>query len=106
MGPDIKRFHITGAVKEEEHLRQKQMTEESRLKKRMFRKSYVPVLDIVPIVETTRIPEKETFRYNITIYGVRVDEPDKYEGWLSGEWIRSTPTTQLERLFSPSDLML
>lgn len=104
-GPDLKAFHIDGAVKDLGHLLNKQAHEEHRVKQRMFSDGYVPVLDIVPLVYTEYDPVKETFRYTITLYGVQVkDEPWNYEGWLNGRLIKATTGTRFERLSSHSGL--
>lgn len=104
-GPNIKAFHIDGAVKDLGHLLNKQAHEEHRLKQRMFSDGYVPVLDIVPLVGTEYDADKETFRYAITLYGVKVkDEPWDYEGWLNGELVKATTGTKFARLSRTSEL--
>jgi hypothetical protein len=102
MAPDIRRFEIAGATKDTGHLLRKQGKEEEKLRKRMYRSNCVPVLDIVPILETSYDSEKEVFHYSITMYGIQVDENiEEYEGWLSGKFVRSTLSTKLERLSNP-----
>jgi hypothetical protein len=105
MQPNIKRFVIEGAVADTGHFLRKQAHEEMRLKKRMYRDGYVPVLDIVPLADVQFDGDKETFRYAVTIYGVQVDDAQEYEGWLNGQLVTATPKTKLERLSSPSELM-
>lgn len=104
-GPDIKSFHIDGAVKTLQDLDNKQLFEEFRLKKRMLNKGFVPVLDVTPLVATRYDAEKETFRYVITVYGVKVEgDAWLYEGWMNGKLISATLGTKFERLLSRSGL--
>jgi len=97
-GPDIKKFEIEGAVRDTGHLLRKQGAEEKKLRARMSRQGYVPVLDIVPLVTTEYSQEKQTFTYVITIYGVESNgEEGEFEGWLSGRFIKSTPKDKSEQ---------
>lgn len=105
MGPEIHRFAIEGAVADLGHLMRKQPQEERRLRLRMNRKGYVPVLDITPLVETVYDADKQTFRYTVTMYGVQVDDVREAEAWLNGNLVRPTLQTKLERLSNPSELM-
>lgn len=98
MGPEMKKFDIEGAIADPGDLIKKQAFEEDRLKARMLKRGYVPVLDITPIVTTEFLEDKGTFRYVITMYGVHSDEPWKVEGWLSGRWIQATTNTKSRRL--------
>jgi hypothetical protein len=66
----------------------------------MYKRSCVPVLDIPPIVTSEYLPEREVFRYVITMYGVKVEDIEEYEGWLSGDLVRSTIQTKSERLLN------
>lgn len=104
MSPDIERFVLYGAVKDPGHLLRKQPQEERRLRLQMFRRGYVPVLDITPLVQTEYDATKETFRYCITMYGVAVEQAQEVEGWLNGQLVTATPLTKLERLSNPSGL--
>jgi hypothetical protein len=105
MGPKLNRFHIDGAVKELIHLADKLPHEEDRLKQRMFSSGAVPVLDITPIVEHSYVEDKGTYRYTITMYGVKVEgDAWRYEGWLNGELIEATIKTRFGRLLSHSGL--
>lgn len=105
MGPDIERFVIDGAVRDLGHLMRKQPQEERRLRLRMARKGYVPVLDITPLVHTQFNADKATFRYTITMYGVQVEDVREAEAWLNGSLVQPTLQTKLERLSNPSELM-
>ena len=100
--PEIKRFEIEGAVKDTGDLLRKQPKEEFKLKNRMRRQGYVPVLDIVPTVTTEYLQEKETFLYVITIYGVKSEGREgEFEGWLSGRFIKSTQKDKSGESLSP-----
>jgi len=100
--PDIRRFEIEGAVRDTGDLLKKQAGEEAKLRTRMKRKGYVPVLDIVPTVTTEYLEEKQTFTYVITIYGVKSEgEEGEVEGWLSGRFIKSTQKDKSEESSSP-----
>ena len=102
MAPDIRRFEIAGATKDTGYLLRKQAKEEARIKERMYKAGFVPVLDIVPVVETTYNNTKEIFHYSITMYGVQVDgDIEEYEGWLSGRFVKSTLSTKSDRLSNP-----
>jgi len=102
MAPEIRRFEITGATRDTGHILRKQAHEEARIKKKMYKTGFVPVLDIVPIIETQYDNEKEIFHYSITMYGVQVeDRIEEYEGWLSGRFVRSTLSTKSNRLSNP-----
>jgi hypothetical protein len=102
MALDIRRFEVSGAVKDTGHLLRKQASEEAKIKDRMYRAGHVPVLDIVPVIETRYDQEKEVFHYSVTMYGVQVDgDVEEYEGWLSGRFIRSTLSTKSDRLSNP-----
>lgn len=104
MAPDIRRFEIAGAAKDTGYLLKKQYYEEKRIKRRMYRAGYVPVLDIVPVVETSYDQDKEVFKYSVTMYGVEVNgDIEEYEGWLSGRFIRSTLSTKSDRLSNRSE---
>jgi len=105
MAENIKRFEISGAVKDLGHLVRKQPMEEKRLRLRMFRQGCVPVLDIPAIVESSYNQQKETFTYTITLYGAEVENAREAEGWLTGTLVRPTLQTKLERLSNPSELM-
>jgi hypothetical protein len=100
MAADIVTFSIQGASKDLGYVLKKQAHEEKRLKERMYKRSYIPVLDIPPVLETSYDQEKESFMYTITIYGVKVDNVEEYEGWLTGRLIRSTLQTKSDRLSS------
>ena len=92
-------FQISGAVKDNGYILKKQAWEEKRLKLKMFREGYLPVLDITPILGIEYDQKKEIFFYTITIYGILCEESiEDYEGWLSGRWIKSTTRTRLGRL--------
>jgi hypothetical protein len=97
---DIEKFAVSGAVKDLGHLINKQFAEEAKIKKQMAKKSFVQVLDITPVVETSYDQKKECFYYTITMYGVKVDNAEEYEGWLAGRLIKSTVLTKLNRLWS------
>lgn len=106
MDREPKRFTIEGAVLKREHLLRKQFHEEMRLKKRMFKQGYVPVLDIVPIVNEVYNKDKGTIQYMITMYGVKTeDDVWKYEGYLTDRFIRASTRIQFERLWERSGLM-
>jgi hypothetical protein len=98
-GPDIRRFYIDGATKDPEHFLKKQAFEEDRLKARMLREQCVPVLDITPVVTFEYNPDKETFLWVITMYGVEVeDDACLYEGWLNGTLLPITSGTKWRQL--------
>lgn len=97
-GPEIKRFFIEGAVKEVAHLDRKQFDEEARLKSRMLKEGYTPVLDITPLVGVEYDREKTTYRYAITMYGVKVADPWVADGWLNGRIIDAPTKTMFNRI--------
>ncbi|MCA1799868.1 MAG: hypothetical protein LC650_01055 [Actinobacteria bacterium] len=105
IGPKIRRFVLEGAVADPGHLIRKQPTEEKRLRLQMFRDGHIPVLDIPPLVYTEYQQDKGTFLYSITMYGVEVEDAREAEGWLTGQVMKPTLQTKLERLSNPSELM-
>lgn len=101
IAPDILRFEINKTARDMESILFRQAHDEKKLKQRMYRKGYVPVLDIVPFMISSYDPKKEVFDYTIVVYGARCDERvEEYEGWLSGQWIPSSMQTKSERLLS------
>lgn len=102
--PDIQRFTIEKFARDQGDILKRQFTDEKILKNRMYKRSCVPVLDITPVVVSEYIPEKEVFKYSVTMYGVKVDNIEEYEGWLSGRLIPSTIATKSERLLKVLEL--
>ena len=99
MIPEIKKFSETGVVKEE-HRQLKKGHVADRIIGTMRAEGYVPVLDMYPIMETTYWPEKELFKYEIAVYGAKVDDPWSYEGWLNGRLLPSTTKTKSNQFYS------
>lgn len=97
-GPDIKRFYTEGAVKELVHLDHKQPEEEARLKSRMLRDGYTPVLDIAPLVGVNYDEVKQTYKYVITVYGVKVEDAWVADGWLNGEVVIAHSNEMFNRI--------
>lgn len=98
MTKDIRSFVAQGAIADPGHLINKQPYEEARLDEIMRGNGYVPVLDITPVVKTEFLEDKGTFKYEITVYGMKARDPWSYEGWLSGRLIPATPGTKLKQL--------
>jgi hypothetical protein len=104
IAPDIMRFEISKVARDIEAVLAKQSYEEKNIKARMYRKGYVPVLDIVPFTISNYNADKQVFEYTVVIYGAKCDEKiEEYEGWLSGQWIPSSMQTKSERLLSHSE---
>lgn len=99
MSNNIRSFVTTGAVADLGHLMSKQPYEEQRLIEIMRENGHVPVLDITPVVNTWYLEDKDTFKYEITVFGAQVkDDPWMYEGWLSGRLLPLTPGSKLRLL--------
>jgi hypothetical protein len=99
IAPDIMKFELNKIAKDMESVLIKQAHDEKKIKQRMFRKGYVPVLDIVPFTISSYDAEKQVFEYTVVVYGAKCDEKiEEYEGWLSGRWIQSSTQTKSERL--------
>lgn len=101
IAPDIMKFEINRVARDMESVLAKQAHDEKKLKNRMYRKGYVPVLDIVPFTISNYDADKQVFEYTVVVYGAKCDENiEEYEGWLSGQWIPSSMQTKSERLLS------
>jgi len=104
IAPDILKFEITKFSKDLGDVIKRQGLDEKKLKERMYRRGYVPVLDITPFMISSYDAEKERFEYTVVIYGAKCDDDiENYEGWLNGNWIPSSMSTKSERLLSRSE---
>lgn len=108
-----RQYTTSGAVKHPEHLDIKQFAEEGKLKARMYRDGFVPLLDKAPHVDIKNIDGKRTYAYTITMEGVRPSrlearemgwDIDNYEGKLGELWVKSTTGTKFARLWNRSGL--
>lgn len=101
IAPDIVKFEVSRTAKDLESIISRQSNDEKKLKARMFKRGYVPVLDIPPFMIHSFNQDNGTFDYTLIMYGARCDENiEEYEGWLTGEWIKSSIKTKSDRLLS------
>jgi hypothetical protein len=99
--PDILKFEVCKSAGDMEAILKRQGYDEIKLKERMYRRGYLPVLDIPPFMVHSFNQEKGTFDYTIIMYGAKCEEDiENYEGWLTGEWIRSSIKTKSDRLLN------
>ena len=99
MIPEIVKFGEVGVTKEE-HLAMKKGHVVRRVVENMRNQDHVPVLDMFPLMDTDYWPEKELFKYEVAVYGVKVDNGWDYEGWLDGRLIGATPGTKFGQFWN------
>ena len=96
MHDNIKKFYLDGLVADE-NLVQSREELERNLEDQMRDAGYVPVLDMDPQFTLDYIPADENFKFNLTIYGVKVGRQQSWSiaGIMNGKVIqRSTVPTK------------
>ena len=91
MDKNLIAFSQDGVVKDTGDLVMKQFAVEHQIELNMRHNGCVPVLDLVPELQTEYDAEKGVFHYTITMWGKPVKNPEKYEGVLGWQLIEITP---------------
>jgi hypothetical protein len=80
MHDDIRKFTLEGEVAETNMANTKDRLVH-HIESLMRDYSYVPALDLEPQFTLDYLPEDETFKFNLTVYGIKVE---KGKAWSTG----------------------
>jgi hypothetical protein len=80
MHEDIRKFSLEGEVAETNMVNTKDRLVH-HIESLMRDYSYVPALDLEPQFTLDYVPESEAFKFNLTVYGIKVD---KEKAWSTG----------------------